>query len=459
MMTLAAIDELNTCLTLAAQVGCDQDQMSRFIRAGYIPQPRQLEFHALARLADSPEGPDRIGFGGTRGQAKSHCILAQAVIGDMSRRKELKGLYLRKVQKRAGESFEDLRRKVLMGIPHKSVQGKLSLPNGSFIILGGFKNESEIDSYLGLEYDFIILEDATTLSKTKYDAIRGALRTSRNDWRPRLYASANPGGVGHRWFADEFIDDDSPATAFVHTTMGDNLFINPEYEQYLNGLSGFLRRAWRDGDFAVAAGQFFTAWDEDVHVIEPFDIPKDWYFIGGLDYGWKHPTVFYVLTKDGDGNVYVIGEHYAARTPVESHAKAIKLLLNDLGLQVADLQKIVAGSDAFTESRRDGGTIARDYDNLGVHLTMANTARVQGAREITKRLGSSEQGIEPSLFIFDTCPRLIWTIPQMIHDPQRQEDVLKFDADDSGDNGDDPYDGARYPLLELASVLTGELMF
>ena len=459
MPILTATTELNNCLTLAAKVGCEQDQMSRFIKAGYIPQPKQLEFHALARLADRPDGPDRIGYGGTRGQAKSHAILAQAITDDMQRRDGLKGLYLRKIQKRAGESFEDLRRKVLTGVPHKSIHGKLSLPNGSFIILGGFKSENEIDAYLGLEYDLVILEDATTLSKTKYDAIRGALRTSRNDWRPRLYASTNPGGVGHRWFADEFINNDSDVTAFVHTTMGDNLFINPEYEQYLNGLSGFLRRAWRDGDFAVAAGQFFTDWNEAVHVIEPFDVPKDWYFIGSIDYGWKHPTAVHILAKDGDDNVYIIGEHFAARTPVESHAKAIKELLNGLGLKVSDVQRFVTGSDTFTESRRDGGTIARDYSAEGIPLAMANTARIQGAREFTKRFGSPEQEIEPSLFIFNTCPRLIWTIPQMLHDPKRQEDVLKFDADDNGDNGDDPYDSARYGLMELTMALTGELVF
>lgn len=459
MTTITATDELNKCLILAAQTGCEQSQMSRFLKAGYIPQPKQLEFHALARLADNAIGPDRIGYGGTRGQAKSHSVLAQAVIDDMQRRAGLKGLYLRKIQKRAGESFEDLRRKVLQGIQHKSIQGKLSLPNGSFIILGGFKSESEIDAYLGLEYDFIIIEDATTFSQTKYEAIRGALRTSRNDWRPRLYAPANPGGVGHRWYVDEFINNKNGDTAFVHTTMGDNVFINPEYERYLNGLTGFMRRAWRDGDFAVAAGQFFSAWDEETHVIKPFNIPKDWIFIGGMDYGWKHPTVVHIVAQDGDGNVYVIGEHFAARTPVEAHAKAIKELLKGLGLGVTDLQKLVAGSDAFAESRRDGGTISRDYEAEDIYLTMANTARIQGAREITKRLGSVEQNIEPSLFVFDTCPRLIWTIPQMLHDPKRQEDVLKFDADDNGDYGDDPADSLRYGLMELTTVLTGELVY
>jgi hypothetical protein len=38
----------------------------------------------------------------------------------------------------------------------------------------------------------------------------------------------------------------------------------------------------------------------------------------------------------------------------------------------------------------------------------------------------------------------------MQHDPRRQEDVLKVDADINGEGGDDEYDSARYGLMEFA---------
>jgi len=424
--------------------------------AGYVPQPRQMEFHALARQADNLDGPDRIGYGGTRGQAKSHAVLAQAIIDDMQRRDGLKGLYLRKIQKRARESFEDLRRKILAYTSHRMTQGLLKLPNGSFIVLGGFHSEAEIDSYLGLEYDFAILEDATVLSRTKYDAIRGSVRSSRDDWRPRLYAPANPGGVGHGWYTDEFTKDKSDQTAFVHTQMGDNVFINPEYEDYLNGLTGFLRKAWRDGDFSISAGQFFTSFSEDTHVIEPFPIPADWELIGALDHGNAHPTAAYIMAKSNDGTIYIIAEHVAGRTPIAVHAQAIKQMLTSMPggpFAVSHLRSFVAGGDVFAETRKDGGTVAKDYQHEGINLRMANSARVQGAQEWQKRLGDSRFDIEPTLFIFNTCARLVECIPDMQHDPRRQEDVLKVDADINGDGGDDCYDATRYGLMEFAKPM------
>jgi phage terminase large subunit len=451
-MAITQIEAAKNCIDLAVRVGIEEDQLRRFLQAGYVPQTKQMEFHALARLADKSNGPDRIGYGGTRAQAKSHAILAQAVIDDMQRCKGLKGLYLRKIQKRARESFEDLRRKILEFTPHKAIQGLLKLPNGSFMVMGGFRTENEVDDYLGLEYDFAILEDATTLSKSKYNAIEGSVRSSRDDWRPRIYASANPGGIGHGWYVNEFLKSKGN-TAFVLTRMGDNIHINPEYNDYLNSLTGFLRKTWRDGDFSVSAGQFFTTFSEETHVIKPFAIPSDWQLIGALDHGNKHPTAAYILARSNDDSVYVIAEHVANQTPITVHAKAIKQMLADIPggpFQLSHLRSFVAGGDVFAETRKGKGTVHKDYLEEGISLTIANTARVQGAQELQKRLGDPRFNIEPTIFIFDTCPRLIECIPNLQHDPRRQEDVLKVDADINGEGGDDEYDSARYGLMEFA---------
>ena len=102
---------------LAARVGCPQDQLYSFLVAGYVPQRKQLVFHAAARACDAAGGPSHVGYGGTRGQAKSHATFAQAVLDDMQRFDGLKGLYLRKIKGRALESMDDLRRKVLQYTP------------------------------------------------------------------------------------------------------------------------------------------------------------------------------------------------------------------------------------------------------------------------------------------------------------------------------------------------------
>jgi phage terminase large subunit len=48
------------------------------------------------------------------------------------------------------------------------------------------------------------------------------------------------------------------------------------------------------------------------------------------------------------------------------------------------------------------------------------------------------------MFIHRGCGRLIETLPSLQHDPNRPEDVLKVDADEDGNGGDDAADALRY---------------
>jgi len=54
---------------------------------------------------------------------------------------------------------------LLGGLPHEfsAYRGVLKFPNGSQIVAGHYQAEKDIDNYLGLEYDVIGIEEATTL--------------------------------------------------------------------------------------------------------------------------------------------------------------------------------------------------------------------------------------------------------------------------------------------------------
>jgi hypothetical protein len=93
----------------------------------------------------------------------------------------LKCLLLRKVGKANLEHFEDLRRKLFNRLPHEfsAFRGILTFANGSRIIAGHFQNEKDIDAYLGLEYDVIGIEEATTLTSRKYQDITTCCRSSK----------------------------------------------------------------------------------------------------------------------------------------------------------------------------------------------------------------------------------------------------------------------------------------
>ena len=453
---------LNKYSAAALNSGCPLDQTLNFIKARIILQQRQLLASAAARLCDHPDGPTAIGYGGARGGGKSHWMLSQIGADDCQRVSDLKCLLLRKVGKSNTEHLEDLRRRVFRFLKHQfsSSRGVLTFPNGSRIVTGHYQNENDIDTYLGLEYDVIGIEEATTLTKRKHDDIRTCLRSSKPNWRPRMYETTNPGGIGHAWFRNLFIvpfqAGTETETRFIPAKCSDNCFTNPGYLKTLDALSGWQKRAWRDGDWDIAAGQFFTNFRREIHVRADIDdgLAREWF--AALDYGFTHYTVFHLGFVDGDGNFCVVDEHAERQWLPERHATAIKEMLarhtktevshfraHTRALELRDLEHIVAGADVFSK-QSDGRTVAQQYSDLNIRLKPANTDRVNGWAEILKRLGDPSAGIRPTLFIHSRCQRLIECLPILQHDPNRPEDVLKVDTDEEGVGGDDPADALRY---------------
>jgi phage terminase large subunit len=345
----------------------------------------------------------------------------------------------------------------------------LTFRNKSRIIAGHFQNEKDIDAYLGLEYDVIGIEEATTLTSRKFQDITTCCRSSKvladgHHWRPRIYSTTNPGGVGHAWYRKKFIEPWQRGvegeTRFVAARVRDNRWNNPEYIRVLESLTGWQRRAWLDGDWDIAAGQFFTTFRREVHVIEDFDDTRavEWFL--ALDYGFAHYTVALLGCRDGDGNTFVVDEHAERLWLPQRHAAAIKAMLarhrapveggrlrveggNTRRLELSDLKRCVAGADVFSR-QSDGTTIAAQYARHGLALRPASMDRINGWAEIMQGLGDVEAGIRPTLFIHRRCGRLIETLPALQHDPHKPEDVLKVDADEEGVGGDDAADALRY---------------
>ena len=450
----------------AAKAGCPMDQTFNLVKGKAWLQERQLIACAAARQCDRPDGPTAIGYGGARGGGKSHWLLAQMGVDDCQRVDGLKCLLLRKVGKANLEHFEDLRRRLFGELPHEfsAFRGILTFANGSRIIAGHFQNEKDIDAYLGLEYDVIGIEEATTLTSRKYQDITTCCRSSKPNWRPRIYSTTNPGGVGHAWYRAKFVapmvEKRQSDTLFIPARVTDNSFSNPEYRQVLENLTGWQKRAWLDGDWDIAAGQYFTTFRRDVHVIDDFDDTRAVEWFAALDYGFAHYTVCLLGCRDGDGNIFIVDEHAERLWLPQRHAAGIKGMLarhkviaerglrsaervETRPLELGDLKRFVAGADVFSR-QGDGTTVAQQYERQGIRLRVANMDRLNGWAELMQGWGDPENGIRPTLFIHKRCGRLIETLPTLQHDPNRPEDVLKVDADEEGVGGDDAADALRY---------------
>ena len=453
--------------------------MEHFIRAGLLLQPRQLAASAAARLCDNPDGPSAVGYGGARGGGKTHWLLAQIGADDCQRVPGLHCLLLRKVGKANLENFEGLRQRLFHRLPHEfnASRGILTFANGSRIVLGHYQCEKDIDSYLGLEYDLIGVEEATQLTPRKYEDISTCCRTSKPHWRPRIYSTTNPGGIGHQWYLDKFIvphqSGTETSTRFVPARVDDNAFINPEYKSNLASRTGWQHAAWYLGQWNFPAGQYFRNFRPEVHLLgDDFkeSIGVEWF--ASMDYGYTHPSVVLLACRDHEGKLYVLDEHTERFWIPQRHAQAIKAMLarhriyaNEPHLresllaefpvhctereflwhrlQSRLLARFVAGADMFS-AESTGESVAKQYRNLGLNLRPANMDRVSGWSAILQRFGDPDVGIKPTLFIHQRCKHLIECLPYLQHDPDRPGDVLKTNINEEGVGGDDSADALRY---------------
>jgi len=446
----------------AKNAGVPKDQLENFIRGKYIPLPWQLKFHAIARQSDLSEGPVDIGVGGARGPGKSHGVFAQVMLDDCQRIKGLKALFLRQTGKSASESFDDLILRVLQGkvkyLFNRS-NNVLYFPNGSRVLLGGFETEKDIDKYIGIEYDLIAIEERNQLTAEKVLKLRGSLRTSKDNWRPRVYSSFNPGGLGHQDLKAEFVEpyrnQIETTTRFIPATYRDNPYLNKEYIDYLESLQGDLGRMWREGDWDIFAGQFFSMWRREKHVVEPFTIPSSWKRLRSIDpsgrNGW---TACHWYAIDYDGSVWVYKEWYGTGKDADEHAREIARLSEG-----EIYPYTVIDNSAFSKIGLPE-TIAEVYIRNGVqNLVPSSKKRVEGWNFMNQYLRWEEKTdlsgnkvqIGPKIHYFSNCKDAIRTIPTLIRDEHNPEDV-----DDRGEAH--LADADRYLLQTLRESKTPKPM-
>lgn len=420
------------------KAGCPYDQVDNLVNVGYLPYPWQWQFHAAAREADQEGGPVDIGAGGARGPGKSHVILCQASMDDCKRVDGLKCLYLRQTGAAAQESFDDLILKTIGGrIEYYKTKDILKFPNGSTIRLGGFHDEKDIDKYVGIEYDLIIIEELTQLTKEKYDKLRGSLRTSKPNWRPRMYTSFNPGGIGHGWVKDRYVipyrTNNQTDTRFVPSTYKENALLNPEYHAYLEGLQGDLGKAWREGEWDLFAGQYFAEWRYDKHVCDPFLIPWSWKRFRAIDPGGRHGiTSCHWYALDSSGVVWIYREYWGTDKDYDQHADEIKKLSEDKDGAGEEYAYTIIDTAAFAKAGYSE-TCAEIFERHGVTgLIPAAKERVVGWNDVHSYLRWT-LSTPPKLKVFKTCVNMIRTIPLLQHDPHHPEDVDTKGEDHAAD--------------------------
>lgn len=433
-------------------------QRENYERAGIVLQPKQLPFAIAARNADKSDTPSQIGIGGSRGGGKSYMVFAQIGVDDCIRFPGLKVLYLRRTARAGQEQMQDLVHSVLARVHCTPKAQSITYPNGSRIVIGGFKDPNEALKYQGIEFDVLVIEELVQLPEYVYRTLRLSERSSKG-WRPRVYATFNPLGVGHQWVKRRFVDPYRQQTAtdtvFIPSMVEDNAFNNPEYVRNLEDLTGAELRAFRYGDWDIASGAYFETWRYDAHVIPPLeDIPAHWRVWCAMDAGYSHWNIVLFLTEDSDGRVYCFHELAHRKEHPQGVAPDILATCRRYGLNIYNLPFVV-GTDAFRLTAGQNDTLADQYRLYGITMSPADMSpgsRISGWQVVSRLFGNPAEGRAPNLLITSNCTRLIESIPVAERDVNNPEDVRKFDTDEQGNGGDDALDALRYGVTSRDAV-------
>lgn len=448
-------------------------------RVLYALQPRQYEAYQLTPLYRTPTEPypTHIGMGGAAFGGKSflsRAVLAAAALrwpGSTSilfRRTE------REVVANHVNKFREEFPSVIAGRQFYKFNANdllFSWFNGSRTYFGYLKNDDDVFTYQGPEYDVMIFEEATHYSHFQVNWLASnRLRATVKDARPFALYPSNPGGRGHFWYKRWFIerrfhveDGERPEDfAFVQAKCTDNaegMARDPRYIQRLDALPEPWRSWLRDGDFSAGAGSALAELRREVHLIKPFERPPHWPVFGAFDWGYNHPFSFGFYTTSEDGDTFKIDTVTGRR--LLPHEIADRINGRMRALNIPKLSYISAGHDAWAKIKargEDTPTIADQFADLGLPLSQANIDRKMGLQALRDALAFKERGPNktngtPRLRFFDTETnrRCFEQLETRVTDPDDVEDVLKTDADEWGEGGDDMVEETRYAIASRPS--------
>jgi len=387
------------------------------------PQPAQQPFFdARERF---------VCYGGARGGGKSWCVRQKSILM-AARWAGIRILIMRRTLVELRENHIRILRAQLNGVAdYKATDKAFEFPNGSLIAFGYCDSESDVDQYQGQEYDVIFMDEATHFTEYQYSTLTACLR-GVNDFPKRMYLTCNPGGVGHAWVKRLFIDrqfkkGERPEDyVFFKALVTDNRILmekDPEYVRRLDNLPSGLREAWRDGNWDVFVGQYFTEWEREKHVCEPFQPPEWWRWYISIDYGLDMLAAL-LIGVDDTGDAYVVGEVYEGRDLGEGHdglivseaAKAVKALGDGRWITA-----YLAPPDLWNARQETGKSVADIFAEHGVYLTKTSNDRVDGWMAVKEWLKVRDG--EPRLHFFPNCRNIIRTLPLLQYDEKKPNDV------------------------------------
>lgn len=266
--------------------------------------------------------------------------------------------------------------------------------NGAKIDVAGMDRPEKI---MSAEYDLVFGDEATELTLNDWESVGTRLRNGKLSWQQQMGA-CNPSAPTH-WIKQRC--DQGQARMLVSRHVDNPAYVNADgtptdvgrsYFAKLDALTGVRKLRLRDGTWAAAEGLIYSAFDESVHLIDPFPIPAEWTRWITVDFGYTNPYVMQWWAEDPDGRLYLYREIYYTRRLVEEHAKQAKELMQYPSGQWREPQprEVICDHDA-----EDRATLEK---HLGLGTSPATKTVSPGIQAVQARLKVQPDG-RPRFFI------------------------------------------------------------
>jgi PBSX family phage terminase large subunit len=412
----------------------------------YEAQEKQYEFHNATA--------DEVLYGGSAGGGKSYSIIWDAVTFGLSHPK----LNIAIFRKTYPELEKSIILEALKVIPahwynyNKHEHRMYLKATGSILDFNYCQYDSDVYNFQSAQYDREYFDELTHFNKFVYVYLMSRCRTTKEGVKAQIKCASNPGNIGHEWVKKRFIEDAKPnavtkrvdpetgaeyTTQFIPARLSDNKYLaeSGDYENMLKRLPEEERRMLLEGDWTILKGQYFSEFRYDIHVVKPFTIPEYWTKIRCMDWGWTKPSAILWIAFDPEGNAYCYKELIATETTDQQLAKKIHDMSEGESIAYTMADPALWSTTQFER----GESIAYRLANMGIPMIKGDNNRIAGWNLIHSYLEFTDKK-PPKLKIFENCHYLIDTLPGLIRDENKPEDL-----DTRGE--DHAADALRYGLM------------
>ena len=300
----------------------------------------------------------------------------------------------------------------------KPSENYLRLINGSEIIFRHLDNVSEKE-LLSLNLGWFFIDQAEEVGERVFQILTSRLRLNTVPNRfGFVVCNPEPGTwIDYRFRKPILEDKPNPDHHFIESSSMDNPYLPPDYiPTLLQTYPEEMVKRYVEGRWDVFENQIYHEYDYNKHVVTPFEIPKEWERIVGVDHGMVNPTAALFAAIDHDGNIFIYDEYYAPGV-ISDHARAI--LRKTYGQEISFW--LIDPSTQAKTREKDGmpWSIIEEYEDQGLFFTPANNEQLAGINRVkeflkpqmNRRHPITKEIPAPRLFIFKSCVNLISEFP------------------------------------------------